>query len=177
MKHYPPRIARRARHVRVPAFSPVPLRGRADGWTPGRQAAFLGVLAETGSVVAAARAVGMARETAYRLRRREGADSFAAAWDAVARPRRTRRMPTRPVRQVSGRRPKVTLDDLARRALDGVLKPRIWQGRFTGIQRKPDNRALLRALARLDRTIAAQTRLRERSHSFTGADACAGWGV
>ena len=68
---------------RVPAFTPVPLRFRADGWTPLRQAAFLGALAETWSVAAAARAAGMSRESAYRLREKPGAESFAAAWDAI----------------------------------------------------------------------------------------------
>ena len=49
-------------YARVPPFLPVPLRARADGWTPERQARFIGLLAETGSVVEAARAVGMSRE-------------------------------------------------------------------------------------------------------------------
>lgn len=67
----------------VPAFAPVPLRYRSDGWKPGRQADFLGCLAETRSVAAAARHVGMTRESAYRLRTKDGAASFAAAWDAI----------------------------------------------------------------------------------------------
>ena len=46
---------------RVPKFTPVPLRYRRDGWTPGRQADFLGRLCETWSVAAAARHVGMTR--------------------------------------------------------------------------------------------------------------------
>jgi hypothetical protein len=77
---------------RVPAFTPVPLRFRQDGWTPARQADFLGHLAETWSVSAAARHVGKTRESAYRLRDKDGAESFAAAWDAVlAAPRRARK--------------------------------------------------------------------------------------
>ncbi|HEY6916882.1 MAG TPA: hypothetical protein VI381_04505 [Allosphingosinicella sp.] len=48
-----PRRPSPAIHIRVPAFAPVPLRYRADGWTPGRQADFLGSLAETRSVAAA----------------------------------------------------------------------------------------------------------------------------
>jgi hypothetical protein len=67
---------------RVPKFTPVPLRYRADGWTPGRQSDFLGQLCETWSVTAAARHVGMTRESAYRLRDKPGAESFAAAWDS-----------------------------------------------------------------------------------------------
>jgi hypothetical protein len=68
-------------------FHPVPLRTRHDGWTPDRQRAFISQIRLTGSVDAAARAVGMCRETAYRLRRRPGAESVAAAWDAALRPR------------------------------------------------------------------------------------------
>jgi hypothetical protein len=66
-------------HPRVPAFTPVPVRRRADGWTPGRQAAFLEHLAARLSVTEAAGRVGMSRESAYRLRRarrlREGGRS------------------------------------------------------------------------------------------------------
>ena len=47
----------------MPAFVPVPLRTRSDGWTPLKQAEFLGYLAETRSVAEAARRVNMARET------------------------------------------------------------------------------------------------------------------
>ncbi len=53
---------------------------RRDGWTIRRQLAFLDVLTQTRSVTAAARAVGMSRESAYRLRRRPSASLFAAAW-------------------------------------------------------------------------------------------------
>src|SRR3954447_10134303 len=76
--------ARRAyRRLRVPAFYPVPTRTRRDGWTIERQADFLGLLAETGSVIGACEAVGMSRKSAYRLRALPGAESFAAAWDAA----------------------------------------------------------------------------------------------
>jgi hypothetical protein len=71
------------RRLRVPAFYPVPLRTRRDGWTIERQADFLGMLAECGSVIGACEAVGMSRKSAYRLRALPGAESFAAAWDAV----------------------------------------------------------------------------------------------
>jgi hypothetical protein len=54
---------------------------RFDGWTPSRQLAFLETLARTRSVSAAAKAVGMSREGAYRLRSRPDAGLFAAAWD------------------------------------------------------------------------------------------------
>jgi hypothetical protein len=67
----------------VPAFYPVPTRTRRDGWTVERQADFLGMLAETGSVIGACEAVGISRKSAYQLRARPGATSFAAAWDAA----------------------------------------------------------------------------------------------
>lgn len=64
-------------------FRPVPLRGRHDGWSEVRQCVFLAQLYVTGSVTAAAKAVGMSRASAYRLRERPGAKSFAFAWDRV----------------------------------------------------------------------------------------------
>lgn len=73
------------------AFTPVPhSRHRANGWTPDAQVAFIQALSVMGTVGMAARAVGMGRQSAYRLRERalalakergaEGA-SFVAAWD------------------------------------------------------------------------------------------------
>ena len=75
----------------IPAFESVPVRSRCDGWTAGRQRAFMAVLARSGCVRKAAAAAGMSRESAYRLRARRGAESFAAAWDTIlsARPRGT----------------------------------------------------------------------------------------
>jgi hypothetical protein len=79
-----PSKGRRAyRRLRVPPFYPVPVRTRRDGWTIERQADFLGLLAECGSVIGACEAVGMSRKSVYRLRALPGAESFAAAWDAV----------------------------------------------------------------------------------------------
>lgn len=63
------------------SFTPVALdRARHDGWTPQAQRGFIAALFATGSVGAAARSVGMTRMSAYRLRKRAGAESFAAAW-------------------------------------------------------------------------------------------------
>jgi len=69
----------------LPAFEPVPVRARVDGWTPARQRAFVEHLAETLSVDAAAAAVGMTPQGARALRRRPGAEGFAAACDAALR--------------------------------------------------------------------------------------------
>jgi hypothetical protein len=65
-----------------PEFTPVPLaRVRHDGWTPERQRLFLIALAAMGTVDSAAQAVSMSRVSAYKLKGREGAESFAAEWD------------------------------------------------------------------------------------------------
>ena len=113
----------------VPAFTPVPLRYRADGWTPQRQADFLGRLCETWSVAAAARHVGMTRESAYRLREKEGAESFAAAWDSIlAAPRRIR---------------KSTYDLTWHRLFYGTLKPLMRGGKHVATLHSSQNDALL----------------------------------
>ena len=65
-----------------PDFTPVPLaRVRHDGWTPERQRRFLIALAAMGTVDSAAQAVGMSRISAYKLKKRSDAESFAAEWD------------------------------------------------------------------------------------------------
>ncbi|MBN8808050.1 MAG: hypothetical protein J0I47_07410 [Sphingomonas sp.] len=62
---------------------PVLRKPRADGWTPDRQRAFIGHLADTGSVATAAQRVGMSAAGAYALRRAPGGETFAAAWDSA----------------------------------------------------------------------------------------------
>ncbi len=65
-------------------FTPVPrAKPRSNGWTPQVQLAFIEALADTGSVKAAARAVGRAPEGAYQLRRHPQGAEFAAAWEAA----------------------------------------------------------------------------------------------
>jgi hypothetical protein len=64
-----------------PDFTPVPVRARRDGWTEARQRGFIATLHRLGSVAAAARVVGMSVRSAYTLRERPGAESFAEAWD------------------------------------------------------------------------------------------------
>lgn len=68
----------------VPAFAPVPVRARRDGWSAARQRAFIAALAETGCVVTAARGTGMDPRGAYRLAARPDGAAFAAAWDQAA---------------------------------------------------------------------------------------------
>ena len=136
--------------TRPSAFTPVRLRTRRDGWSAQVQCAFLAALYCTGSVAAAARAVGRSRESAHRLRARKGAESFAAAWDRVlAGPAEPGRTPERLRRGTDWR--KVTLEDLHWRIETGLWRPVIYRGEMCAVQRKPDNSALLQLLARLDR--------------------------
>ena len=56
---------------------------RARRWTPVRMAAFLRELRETQSVARAARSVGMGRQSAYKLRRRQAGQPFDYLWHAA----------------------------------------------------------------------------------------------
>lgn len=97
----------------------------------------MAALAETGSVAQAARRAGMARETAYRLRRKAGATSFAHAWDAVLAIRAGETPPPR----------KVTPSELWIHAAKGPISFRLWRGKVRSIVRQPSNTALLRLMA------------------------------
>lgn len=147
MKQYPPRPPRSGpvTRRRIPAFHPVPVGPRCDGWTPERQAQFIGCLAESRSVVAACRRVSMGRESAYRLRKRPGAAGFAAAWDAALG------KPHQPVNLSSA---KATGLDAGTRYHSGRLQVVMDKGRFVAIRRKPDISAHLQYLAALDRACA-----------------------
>ncbi len=62
---------------------PVRRKPRSDGWSHERQRGFIEALADCGSVMDAARQIGMSASSAYRLRRSPGGEAFAAAWDAA----------------------------------------------------------------------------------------------
>lgn len=153
MKRYPvdfPR-ARRLAPPSIPPFHAVPGRARADGWTPKRQAQFIGYLAETRSVTEAARRVKMARETAYRLRTREWSESFRAAWDmAMGQPARK----VTPESHAERSRPsgtasrKITDAELFWRFTTGLWHIEFGGGRFLAAWPIPDESALSRLLAR-----------------------------
>ena len=106
-----------------------------------RQCAFLAQLYATGSVSAAAKAVGMSRASAYRLRERPGAESFAFAWDRVL---------TLPgaghpgAAREDGR--KVTMATLLERLESEFVRPVVFHGAMTAIARKPDNSTLFRLM-------------------------------
>ncbi|KZX53621.1 hypothetical protein A3711_01300 [Erythrobacter sp. HI00D59] len=154
MKHYPPRSHRPCTpSITIPPFHAVPLRNRTDGWTPVRQAEFIG-LATTRSVAAAARGVSMARETAYRLRARLGAQGFAAAWDVAlasvqseaGRARLDAALEAASAAKRADR--KVTIPELEWRVASGLWQVMLRGGRYVGVVRKPDETALLALLSR-----------------------------
>ena len=65
-------------------------------WTTVKAGTFLGALAHFGRVGEAARAVGMSRQSAYKLRERLGRDAiFARAWDEAQARGRSKRQARR----------------------------------------------------------------------------------
>src|SRR2546430_17523678 len=64
-------------------FSPAPTRKRRAGWTAEKQRKFIERLALTGSAGQASAAAGVASSSAYPLRNKAGADSFAPGWGAA----------------------------------------------------------------------------------------------
>lgn len=117
----------------IPFFTPVPLaRSRHDGWTPARQRIFIAALATTGLVSRAARAAEMGVTSAYALRRRKGAESFAAAWDQVEREARDR-----------------ALAWVLEHVTNGETRPRFYRGRFVGTVHRVDPKVALAAVRAL----------------------------
>ena len=148
MKQWPPHVPPmpwRPRR-RIAAFHPVPVGKRRDGWTVARQAALIGYLAQTRSVVAACRKIGMGRESAYRLRARSGAAGFAVAWDAAL---------GRPHMGIDTAGAKSTGLSAAERFESGLIQVVMRAGRYAGYRPKADDSALLQHLAQLDRGCAA----------------------
>ncbi len=120
---------------------------RHDGWTPERQVRFLDPLAAGGNVRAACARVGLSREAAYRLKRRE--PLFARAWGAAL---------------VLAREPSAEV--LANRAIDGVEEDVWYRGEKVGTRRKYDTRLLLAHLARLDKAAEANPAAGEDADRF-----------
>lgn len=132
----------RKRRRRIPAFHPVPVVARRDGWTPARQGAFVGWLAQTRCVTEAARRVGKDKTSAYRLRKRPGAAGFAAAWDAALGLDSPR---------VTLRSAKSTGLSAAYRYHAGLLQVVMRKGRYRRTRWKEDDNALLQLLAQFAR--------------------------
>jgi hypothetical protein len=107
---------------------------RRDGWSPERKLRFLRRLASNGNVRSACAAVGMSREAAYTLRRRDAL--FARGWAAAL---------------LLAREAGVEL--LADLATEGI-EEEVWhRGEHVGTKRRFDARLLLAHLARLDRMV------------------------
>jgi hypothetical protein len=118
-----------------PPFDPVPLRVRHDGWTPERQRDFIEHLAETLSVEAAAALVGMSAQSARALRRRPGAEGFAAAWDGALR------------RGLTDHGRAILIDE----AVNGRLVRHYYHGELVAEERVRSPRLLLALLEKADR--------------------------
>lgn len=112
----------------------VPADERHDGWTRERQGAFLRMLASTHCVSQAAKAVGMSRQGAYRLRSRLRGEPFDIAWQAAFR------------RQFDALA-EAALD----RALNGVEVPHFHKGELIHTSRRFDERLTVALLALRDR--------------------------
>ena len=69
--------------AKLPAAAFLRYESRADGWSAGRQAAFLAHLADNGVVADAARAVGKNLSGGYALRRQERGYAFDLGWAAA----------------------------------------------------------------------------------------------
>lgn len=111
-------------------FTPVSFeRVRPDGWTDRRQRDFITALAAMGSVRHAARAVGMSKRSAYQLRDRPDAESFANAWDAA--------------QSVGYAR---AFDQALERATIGITTPRFYKGKRVGTKHRFDYRLAMAAL-------------------------------
>lgn len=107
----------------VPAFDPVPVRARHDGWDPDKQTAFIEALAECGCVEHACQRVGMSVRSAYALRRRADAQSFRIAWEVALE---------YAIQRLS--------DAVLSRAIHGVTRPVFFQGQQVGERRYFDER-------------------------------------
>jgi len=107
---------------------------RRDGWSPERKLRFLDRLAANGNVRSACAAVGMSRDAAYTLRRRDAL--FARGWAAAL---------------LLAREAGVEL--LADNATEGIEEDVWYRGEHVGTKRRFDARLLLAHLARLDRLV------------------------
>lgn len=114
-------------------IGPPARRERADGWTPDVQARFVELLADSGSVTHACKAVGRSRVSAYKLRRDPTAREFARAWDEAMASTVTLLAET-------------ALD----RAVNGQEEQVYHKGRMVGFRIRFDNRLLMAMLRARD---------------------------
>ena len=108
-------------------FTPVPRAAkRWNGLTDLKQRTFIQLLADSGSVTMAAKAIGTSPSAMYTLRRAEGAESFAAAWEAAI--------------EIGARR---VLDTLMEHAIHGTPETIIQDGEVVAERRKYNHRAMI----------------------------------
>ena len=108
-------------------FTPVPRkRLRSNGLNPMRQRAFIAYLSVNGSVEMSATAIGASDSALYNLKRAEGAESFAAAWDNAI--------------EMGARR---VLDTLMDHAIHGTPEKLIKNGEVILERRKYNTRAMM----------------------------------
>ena len=148
-------------------FTPVPLRAQHNGWTPKLQLRFVVALARGAGVDEAARSLGKTRQSAYGLRRKAGAGSFAAAWDAALAFARTA--------AAAGRTPAP-----GHGGIETIFVPRHYRGRLVGFVQREDLAAAMRLLGRLDRIaerLGDSRTLSEASERFEAFERLAGPGI
>ena len=109
------------------AFTPVPRATRRwNGLTPLKQETFIQNLADSGSVAMAAKSIGTSTSAMYNLRRGEGAESFAAAWEVAI--------------EIGARR---VLDTLIEHAIHGTPETIIQGGEIVAERRRFNHRAMM----------------------------------
>lgn len=122
-------------------FAPVPGRSRRDGWSADLQFRFVLDLARGAGVEEAARRLGRSRQSAYALRRRAGAEGFAAAWDAAVAFATRARGAAWDSRRMGA----------APGGIETLWVPRFYRGRLIGYIQREDLSGAMARLARLDR--------------------------
>lgn len=119
-------------------FVPVRVQARHNGWTIERQLRLIVALARGASVGEAVRTIGMTRQSAYRLRARPDAGSFAAAWDNAI--------------GFAGQASAIQRSDaLLASRVETLLVPRYFRGRLIGYVQRDDVAGAMRTLNMLDR--------------------------
>ena len=124
-----------------------------DGWSLEKQTAFLRVLATTHNVSAAARAVGMSRQSAYKLRARLKGQPFDMAWDAA-------------FQSAFDRLAEAAME----RALNGVEVPHFHKGEQVGTSRRYDERLTIALLAMRERFLRAPAPPRHEASAYEAED-------
>ncbi len=119
-------------------FDPVPLRAQHNGWTPALQLRFILALARGAGPDEAARSLGRTRQSVYRLRKKAGAESFAAAWERAQAFARRAAGARRSLGSTCG-------------GIETIMVPRYYRGRLIGFVQREDVAGAMRLLGRLDR--------------------------